>query len=205
MTVPTAPFSTTKQVAYLLLNLFPGTGVNLSDPDFDGTTVPSSTVVTTIRTLKSGMVQMEFANVGYKIPFEVAPGEEWPTHQTNFLALLEALGVAGDLANSIKPAPGRATSSGPAFNMYQTMFYDWQKIIRESGAGLRANYWTGSKAEQWLMIPRGPTTEFTANYPDNYADPARFGLLLENLSALEDQFDDMAKRKLNWDYVYELR
>lgn len=205
MTVPSSPFATTKQIAYLLLNLFPGTGINQSDPDFTSSTLPSLTTVSSIRTMRSAVLMMEFSNVGYKIPFEALSGESWPDHQTNFLAMLEALGVAGDLANSLKPSPARGSSAGPSGNIYTTAFQDWQKVIRESGGGLRAGYFIGTKAEQWMSVPRAPTTDYTARWPNNYADPAKFGLLLDNLKLLEDQFEDIAKRNLNWDYVYLLR
>lgn len=199
MAAPTSPFSSTKQIAYLVLNLFPN--ADISDPDFDASTTPSLTVVQSLRTLKSAEILMAYSAVGYYVPFQEISGVSWPTHQTNFLAMLEAQGVAGQLANSLRPAPAMAGTKGPSTNILDAAFKGWLDIIEKSGAGLRANYYPGSKAEKWLASPRAPQTEYTIDYPD----PAKFGLLIENLSYLQDQFDDIAKRNLDWDYIYSLR
>jgi len=204
MTAPTSPFSTTKQIAYLLLMLFPNS--RYADPQFNNTdTSPSLAVVEQIRTFKSAELMMAFASVGYKIPFVELSGETWPTHQTNFLALVEAMGAAGVVADAREPAPAMSGEAGPDTNKYTTSFNSWLKTIEKSGAGLRADYYSGTKAEKWMLTPRAPTTEYTANYPANYADPAKFGLLLDNLRHLQDQYDDISDRHLDWDYVYQLR
>lgn len=203
MTAPTSPFASTKQIAYLLLMLLPG---RIEDPDFnDVDTNPSLTVVKQIRSMKSAEMMMKFASVGYKIPFVVLTGETWPSHQTDFLSLVEAMGTAGMLADSLSPAPAMMGESGPDSNKYTATFNEWLRTIDKSGAGLRADYHIGTRAEQWLVTPRAPTTEYTAGYPNNYEDPAKGGLLLENLSYLEKQYSDMTARNLDWDYVYRLR
>ena len=197
MAVPTSPYSTTAQIASLVMNLVPGVAV----PEFTAATLPTVTTVESFQTSRSALLQMSFAAVGYVIPFAVKTGETWPDHQTYFLAILEAMGVAGDIANALKPAPAMAGTKGPASNVYHANWNQWMTMVKESGAGLRAATWTGTRAEKWLTAPRAPMTDYT----DGYIDPARFGLLVENLALLEKQFEQIANMHLDWDYIYSLR
>jgi len=204
MTAPTAPFSSTKQIAYLMLGMFQNAD-QIGDPDFTSTGVPSPTIVTALRTMKSAEVQMEFAAVGYKIPFQELSGESWPDFQTNFLALLEATGVASQITYSKLPSPGMSASprASGLSNVYREMYEDWRKRIRESGCGLRAAYYPMSRAEKWIGDPRAPQTDYSMS--SDTRDPAKFGLLLENLRVLEEQFEDIADMNLDWDFAFTIR
>lgn len=195
MAAPTAPFSTTAQIAYLLLNMFPGQ----SAPDFTASTRPTLAMVQSVRSLISAELQATLASVGYKIPLEELSGETWPEHQTNMLALLEASGTAGLLASSLSPAPAMVQGRGRGgVNVFTAAYKQALDQIRATGMGLRAGYYTGSRAQQWLTEPRGPMTDYTIEAED----PSKFGLMAELLKLYQNMFSDVAEMDIDWDYFY---
>lgn len=165
------------------------------------TSVPSEGVVDQLRLLKSAQLLDAFAEAGYYVPFQVVSGETWPAHQTNYLASIEAIGVAGDVGATLRPAPATGVTRGRVANVYQQMFADTLQRVRFGTTRFRARYWPGTPAERNLRSPRAPMTDFG----EGYIDPTRH-TLMKHLTTLHAQMrSDLNIETLDWDYFWELR
>lgn len=194
---PTAPFSTNTQVSYLLIGLRPGGQAIV----FSETSTPPGTVVDGLRTMKSAALLVAFAEAGYYAPLQDISGETWPAHQTNYLAAIEAIGVAGDIGATLRPAPATGMRRGSAGNVYQQIFQDTITRIRLGSTRFRAAFYAGTRAERALNQPRAPMTEFG----EGYYDPARYSMMNELIDILETRRGDLNYDLLDWDHMYTLR
>jgi len=196
MAVPTKPYSTPTQVSYLIQNRFYAGAPSAS-------TVPSDTVVEQLISWTDGMIDMAFHGTGYKIPWIEISGETWPAAQTALLTYMSALGAAAMAGGHIlKPAPmmgpGREGSAG---NVYSIAVEKMLAQVREDGFRFRAQYYEGTKAEQWIANVYGPRVDFL----EDYWDPTRYWLTRQYTEELEDIFDEMNELDVDWDYLFRLR
>lgn len=196
MAVPTKPYSTSDQVGYLVQSKFYG---GAPSP----TTVPSSTVIATLITWTDGVIEMEFQSRGYKLPWVEISGETWPVAQTTLLGFMSAIGAAAMAGGHIlKPAPmmgpGQRGSQG---NIYSIAFEQMRKQIETTGYRFRAQYYAGSKAEQWIAEPYGPRGDFM----EDYWDPTDYWLLKQYTEELHTVFAEMNAMDIDWDFMFSLR
>lgn len=199
MTVPTAPYATTAQVAMFVPALIAGAS------DFSGSTMPPKTTVAQMASWISAQIDMQFRAAGYKVPFVVMTGETWLDSQTNYLALLTCLGTASFVSGHVlKPAPAVAPGrEGAASNIFQRLFDQQLALIynpglRTSLVGFRADFYAGTAAEYAMTQPSGPTSDFM----EGMFDPTRYGTLAA-LTDLQQRVDnEIATLELEWDYLY---
>jgi len=196
MAVPTKPYSTPTQVAYLIQNRFYAGAPS-------ATTVPTDTVVEQLISWVDGMVEMAFHGTGYKIPWIEVSGETWPAAQTALLTYMSAIGAAAMAGGHIlKPAPmmgpGREGSGG---NVYSIAVEKMLAQVREDGFRFRAQYYEGSKAEKWIAPVYGPRMDFL----EDYWDPTRYWLTQQYTQEIETVFSEMSELDVDWDFMYRMR
>lgn len=160
MPIPSKPYCTTAQVALLLPALLN------KNTDFDEiNTTPKKSAVTQYSTWVSNQIDLQFQMAGYMVPFQELTDEAWPTHQTHYLELLAALGVAALTGGHVlKPAPavtpGRGNSSGNIFqDMYNT---ELRKIWDGTNSFIRfrCRFYSGTPAEKSMVEPTGPGLDY---------------------------------------------
>ncbi len=157
----TFPYSSAETVQMLLSNM-PSYG-----PGFSAVSKPSLATVTYFLNLVGSAVDMSLGEAGYVLPLAAISDETWPTSQTYFLDYLAGLGTAGLIGNTFKPSPymGPGTETSPG-NIFYQQYNTWLKSISLGHMGLRADYRSGTPAEQFLLSPLGPRwsygdTDFT--------------------------------------------
>lgn len=199
MTVPTAPYATSAQVAMLIGNVINNAA------DFSETEVPLKSTVTQVISWISSQAEMQFGAAGYKIPFVVASGETWPSFQTNYLTLLTCLGAASYVGgHTLKPAPAVAPGrTGAIGNLYQQLFDAQLKKVynpdlRVTSIRFRADYYAGTPAEDALALPSGPTTDFI----EKRFDPARYMNMWDLTAEMQRVQDEIKSLDIDWDYLY---
>lgn len=189
----TSPYTTAENVSRLLINLFKGVVPSAS-------TTPTETSVNQAIYWAAGQIEMTYAEVGYVIPFADMTGETWPTYQTTYLDIVNALGAAGYVGgHMLRPAPAIGPSKGQQFgNLYQELFdKELQAIIKGKGKRFRASYYAGTPAEQMLCDPEGPRLDFM----DQLYDPARY-VGIWGLTDLFDEFrESIDALDLDWDFM----
>ena len=141
---PTTPYVTPTLAAMLMQNIFMG-----QVPQDDSAV--TNTVMSQLITWTDGIINGMFKSVGYVVPFAAITGETWPTDQTVLLQIMSAVGCAAMASGHIllpapRMIPGR---EGGQQNVYAAMFRTFQTDVKENGAGFRANYRLGTKAEKW--------------------------------------------------------
>ncbi|OGC94081.1 MAG: hypothetical protein A2W25_11910 [candidate division Zixibacteria bacterium RBG_16_53_22] len=174
--------------------------------DFSASTTPKNTDVNDIIDWVSSQVDMQFMSAGYKIPFLVLSGETWAMSQTNYLTFVVVNGAAAYAAgHSLKPAPavapGREGSSG---NIFQDMFdKELRKVWdgRSTRLPWRAQYYYGTKAEELLTQPSGPTTDFI----EQRFDPMRFLSMWDMTEELRKVQNEIKDMDIDWDYLYNYK
>ena len=186
----------------LLRNLLQG------GADFNTGTTPTKVSVDSILVWVSSQIDMQFGAAGYKVPLVEVTGETWPTHQTNFLALVACLGAAAYVGgHSLKPAPAIAPGkSGGTGNLFQDLFNtELQKIFDRDNdrthLRFRADYYAGTPAEKALCEPNAPTTDFM----EGYFDPTSYLSVwdvTEEMRAVQDAMKDL---DIEWDYLYQFQ
>jgi hypothetical protein len=204
MTAPTAPFTTTAAVIYLLASRYPGRS------DFDANSTPLKTFVTQHITWIDSQIQMQFSMAGYMVPLDEISGETWPAHQTTYLQLISTLGAAAMAGgHALRPSPALSASQGRgAGNIFQDLYQaELDKIytVAPRGPGktflkFRANYYAGSIAEEAVTEPKGPTTDFLEAKYDPYRQLSNWDVANKVL----DIQRSMADLELSWDYLYGL-
>lgn len=201
MSAPTSPYTTSSAVAYLL------TTPLKTGADFTPLTTPNKTAVDEIINWVSGQMDMQFGMAGYVLPFSIISGETWPSHQTQWLGMVATLGAAAMAGgHSLRPAPAVAPSRlGGTGNVFQDLYNAELQKIFDMNTGhtairFRAQYYASTPAENALVTPKGPTTDFM----EGRFDPMRYLPLFEmadRVLAIERTFTD---RQISWDYLYSL-
>lgn len=197
MTAPTSPYSTAAQVAYLIQNRFYGGAPS-------ATTVPSTTILSTLVSWSDGVIEGHYRAMGYIIPWAELPNETWPASQTTLLQFVSAMATAAMAGGHIlKPAPMMGQGDrGAQGNVFTIAVDEMLKQIGQHGYGFRAQYRCGTKAEQIVALPYGPRSDFT----EEYYDPTRHAWLLRKYTTeLRSAFADITGMNIDWDYLYELR
>jgi len=197
MTLPTKPYCTSEQVAFLLPNLLN------SKTDFDGVTTPKKTQVDQYINWISTQVELQFQQAGYVLPFTELDDESWPDHQTNYLELITSLGSAAMAGgHALKPAPaltpGRGSSSG---NIFQDM-YDlelkkiWESYEKASFIRFRCKTYSGTPAEKSIKNPVGPSLDYMVGK----MNPEQF-MLFDSYTQLKHNITSYMEDAYNADYV----
>jgi len=198
MAAPASPYCTSAQVAVLVPQLVRNAA------DFGNDTQPTKAIVTAFIGWKASEINMRFASVGYIVPLQAISGEDWPNDQTNVLALMNAMAVAGMIVGPvIKPAPAMGRDGGIKDNGFIAAYKDFLALIKQNGSGFRANYHVGSQAEQFCRYPAGPTTD----YLEGYLDPTRFQTTGEYTSMIQAIRSDysISIGNLAWDHLKAAR
>lgn len=199
MATPTAPYCTTAQVAALNPASLNG------KLDFDEISSPNRNQVSATVDLISAHVESQFAQAGYKVPFEVMDGEEWPPHATTYLSMVAAIGVAARVfGHMIAPAPHLSRSGGRLGNLFDEQYnVELRKIFNyitdKSQIRLRAAYWPNTPAEATMKLPWGPMLD----YQEGKYDPERhlsFWDMTLQVASIQNHFKDL---NMSWDYFYE--
>lgn len=190
---PISPYTTEEKVSYLLLNLFKGVPPSTSS-------TPTEEVTSRAISWAAAQMEMAYAEVGYVVPFADLGTETWPTHQSVYLDITNALGAAGFVGgHMLRPAPAIGPGKGQQFaNLYQELFEkERQAIIKGKGKRFRAAYYAGTPAEQMLADPEGPRT----NFGEQVYDPASY-VGIWGLMDLFDEFrEDIDDLDLDWNYM----
>lgn len=206
MAAPNPPFATSAMVAAMIPSK-----VNLqSDFTNDDSMFPTKANVEQFLNWVSSQVEMQFSMAGYRIPLAIISGETWPTHQTTYLQLLATLGGAAMAGgHTTKPAPALAPSRGNSTgNIFQDMFNaELAKIhtLTPRGPGVslikfRANYYIGTLAENNVVEPKGPTTDFMEGKWDPYRQLSNWNIADKIL----DIQQSMTELNIPWDYLFTL-
>lgn len=201
MTAPSPPYTTSTAVAFLL-------SVPLKmATDFTENTNPTLNQVNQAITWISNQVEMRFGQAGYSVPLATLSGEDWPTAQTTYLQYVTTIGTAAMVGGWMqKPAPALAPGqkSGTG-NIWQDLFdkellgiFDYRS--RSTQLRFRAQYITGSPAQEILTVPRGPTTDFL----EEKFDPMRQLPLWEMSDKIIAIQESMIALDISWDYMYSL-
>lgn len=201
MTAPSPPYTTATAVAYLLrVLLSPAT-------EFATDTTPTLAAVNQMITWISNQVDMQFGQAGYVIPLATLSGETWPTAQTTYLQYITTIGtaaMAGGWAQKPAPAlaPGQKSGTG---NIWQDLFDKelWDIYDYRNGTTrlrFRAQYYTGTPAQEILTDPRGPTTDFL----EEKFDPMRHYSLWEMSNKMIAIEKSMQALDISWDYMFSL-
>lgn len=145
------PYCTSADVGILLPHLLRGAS------DFSANTQPTKVVVDTLIGWVSAEIERAFAAVGFIVPLQPIDGEEWDDSTTQLLTMMTAIGVAGLIVGPvIKPAPAMGRDSATADNNFTETYKRFLRSIYENGAGVRAAYRTGTRAEQFCITPGAP-------------------------------------------------
>lgn len=163
MAIPTKPYSVSSQVG-LLLNPLMNNSL-----DFTENTTPKKSAVDQYLVWISNQIDLQFAQAGYIVPFQILDGESWYEHQTMYLELVCALGAAALAGGHVlKPAPalspGRGNSSG---NIYQDLYNTeltkiYDRFTKQSTVRFRAKAFSGTPAEYSIREPVGPNLDYIA-------------------------------------------
>jgi len=178
--------------------------------DFNIFTPQKKTAVDVFIGWVDSAIETQFRLAGYKIPLAELSDEAWPTSQTTYLQMLSSLGTAAMAGGfSMKPAPALAPSQGGGSgNVLQDLYVaELAKIYRPTpngkglaASGFRAQYYAGSLAEQTILEPKGPTTDFM----EGRFDPMQHldnWLVADKVLAIQNSMADLA---VDWDYMYSL-
>lgn len=198
MAAPTSPYATTGEVA-----AFVPAQIKHQD-DFSAATSPQKNTVTTVISLVSSHIDIQFSQAGYILPFSEMTGESWPAHQTAYLKLLTIMGTVGMSGMVTKPAPALAPGrQGGTDNIFDQFFKAELKKIYDGShthLGFRAAHYIGSPAERKLSLPQGPTTEFL----EGYFDPARYLPFVDMTNKMRAIEQTNLYLEVQWDYMYGL-
>jgi hypothetical protein len=170
-----------------------------------GRTIQKSRVDSLI-TLVSNYLDMQMAMAGYHIPLEVIAGESWPSHQTTYLQLVCALGVAARIfGHALAPAPTLVRDGGRLGNIFDEQYgTEIRKIYNHNDGSsqirLRAKWRPHSAAERVMEIPYGPTSDYMQGAFDPTAT-LTFDDVTERVWAITKAFKDL---EVPWDYAYDL-
>lgn len=197
MAVPTKPYCTSSQVAMLLTNGYPD-GFNLK-------TRPTSTQIETHLIWISNQVDMQFSQAGYIVPLQ-ALDAGWPDHQSYYLQMVTALGVAALAGGfSVKPAPalnpGRNNSTGNVFqDLYNTelkKIYDDR--VRDTSIRFQAKTYAGSLAERSITEPIGPSLDYMTGdmNPEGIMSFLAYTDLKYNIQCYVENYN-LINNPLNW-------
>lgn len=150
--------------------------------DFGTDTTPTKKAVDKFIIWIAAEIDMNFAKIGFYVPYQEITGEDWSDAQTGVLRMMNSFGVAGLIVGPVsKPAPSMGRDSGTADNAYTAAYKAFLQSIDTGAAGFRMNYRVGSKAEQLCRTPRGPTTD----YLEGYLDPTLFQTISEYTEVIE--------------------
>lgn len=201
MSVPTSPYTTAAAVKFLLR-------VPLTKQSIGASTTPDSDTVSQVLTWIGGEIDVRLAAAGFVVPLAVISGEEWPTHQTNYLGMVASLGAAGMAGGfAMAPAPALAPNrqGGKTGNrLYDLYQAELDKIYNQqtgrTGLALRASYYAGTPAQVAVTEPKGPTTDFIEGKFDPTRVLSSFDVA-DRLLAIQASMKDLEP---HWDYVYSL-
>jgi len=198
-TPPTAPYCTSAQVAALNPSSLGGKS------DFDESTSPTKAQVESTIGLISIHVESQFAQAGYKVPFEVMDSEDWPSYATTYFAIVAAIGTAARVfGHMLSPAPHLSRSGGRLGNLFDEQYnVELRKIYNyitdQTRIRLRAAYWPNTPAEETMRLPWGPMLD----YQEGEYDPTRhlsFYDMTQQVAAIQEHFKSL---EVEWDYFYE--
>ena len=196
MTAPSTPYVTPALASILSKQMFKGQAPS-SNTSVDNTELAQLIAWT------DSMLNVDFASLGYKIPFQTISGETWPAHQTVFLQFASAVGAMA-MATGYILAPAPALVAGRVSgerNAYAVMIEGFRNQIRQDGFMFRAQYYNGTKAERLIATKYGPYTDFLGDH----WDPTRYELLREYTERIVDVYADIAGYNIDWDYLYDER
>ena len=149
-----------------------------------------------------GILNGDFRSVGYQVPFVALTGETWPADHTVLLQIMSSVGATA-FSTGYVLSPASAMGAGARFgskNAWATLFDSFRQQIEKTGLMFRAQYYIGTKAEQWLAKAYGPRQDFL----DEYYDPTRHELLRAYTGRIFGVHEDMAELDIDWDYAYRL-
>ena len=179
-TPPTSPYCTSADV-YTLLFMS-------QDPtasDFAAAGTPPKAKITSLIGQVCSRIDMEYAAVGYYVPFQAYTSETWPTHQTSFMTYFAAVGTAAFLGS--KAMLPRAADFSKRQDQRSWYNKEWDELldgIRQirkkysfNGApmAIRALCRPGTPADRALQTPMPILTDFL----EGYRDPTRYDLMRE--------------------------
>jgi len=195
MAVPVSPFVSADLASLLSKNLFRGQTPTHSSP-------VSSTEIEQLILWVDGIIEGDFADLGYKVPFLEISGETWPSWQTVYLQIMSAVGaMAMTTGHILLPSPNmRPGRAGGEENVYATLFRRMQARVQIRGLRFRARYYRGTQAEKFISDPQAPRTDFQV---EAY-DPSRYELLKLYTDRMVSFFGDIRRMNIDTDYVRQL-
>lgn len=194
MAAPTAPYTTSAKVAFLLRQLLQGDYAG----GFGADTDPTVTEVDQYITWVAAEMNVALATFGLVIPLAKHPDDAaWDSTQTDFLDFLNALGAAEHAHSALKPlgTPGR---TGTQDSDYKSKYATILGRVRGGRLELRANYRAGTRAERQLAVPQGPRNEFR----QGAYDPTKYESLLDYTKRMQSVRAYMEDFALYWNFMY---
>jgi len=195
MPPPTTPYVTGALASILSKNLFKGQIPSASTP-------VANTEIDQLILWVDGIIDGDFSDLGYKVPFQEISGETWPSWQTVYLQIMSAVGaMAMTTGHILLPSPVmRPGRAGGEENVYTTLFRRMQARVQKRGLRFRARYYRGTQAERFISDPQAPRTDFQV---EAY-DPSRYELLKLYTDRMVSFFGDIRKMNIDTDYVRQL-
>lgn len=192
MAAPTTPYVTGALASTMAKSMFRGQAPSAA-------TVISDTEMDQLVLWTDAIINGDFADLGYKIPFVALSGETWPTWQTTYLQIYSTVGAMSVATGyMLLPAPARRpTDVGGVQNAWATVFTRMSERVQKRGLRFRGQYYRGTQAEQFIADPQAPRTDFQV---EAY-DPSRYELLELYTDRMVAFFSDIRAMNIDTDYV----
>lgn len=185
MTAPSAPYCTSADVA--AMNLF---GLR-NKTDFDNLTVIKKAEVETLIGLTSAHISIIFQSAGYVVPFQETSDISWPTHQTEYLKLLCALGAAAKVfIDALIPTAFLAQGGAKMGNLFKVQYDEeiakvYDHKTRETTLQFHAAYRNNTPAFRLMRTPYGPRTDYGTS-EINLHNYASFEQVTYSIAAMQE-------------------